>query len=146
MGVKISPHDLRRSFAKLAIKRAALEQIQFRWPRSDSHDRAVSGSARGPERCRTTTWEFMVPTDHPMKLLRYGVTGVSIPMAEAVSILQFYGDQLTGGFSEKLEKRLASAMGRKGESVRSTDCLLSRSTSSFNIRLDLLNIDVPALY
>ena len=30
MGVNISPHDLRRSFAKLAHKgRAALEQIQF---------------------------------------------------------------------------------------------------------------------
>jgi integrase len=49
---KLAPHDLRRTFAKLAHKgRAALEQIQLSLGRQHRYHRAISRRAPGPRRC-----------------------------------------------------------------------------------------------
>ena len=52
IGSKIAPHELRRSFAKLAHKgHAALEQIQISWVMLRFRHGKVSRNRTGPHRC-----------------------------------------------------------------------------------------------
>jgi integrase len=52
LGIQAAPHDLRRSFAKLAYKgRAALEQIQLSLGHATIHHRTLPGRPPGPQGC-----------------------------------------------------------------------------------------------